>query len=256
MTDISEPKKPNYGLYSFLLILLLTLILSTIGVLYYLDHRPTSEITVNGKSSRTVKYDKVTLNFYIQERGADLVELNSNLDNNTKKTTDYLLSVGISKDKIQTNKSSFEDYIPLPNANDNYKVSVVQNQVTVKIEDLQNKLDLPNKITSEVVKYDVKRFDTNNYEITNKDQICDEIKDKAISDAKQKAEKRVASLGNGKIISTKIQDYNGCENIFPTPVYFDKSFASGVSAPQNNTPDVFAGEKEITQDLTLVASYR
>jgi hypothetical protein len=150
---MTDNKKPNYAFYSFLLVLVTAIILSTAAIFYYLDTRPTSQITVNGKAQKNVKYDKVTLNFYIQKRGTVVAELNAGLDTDTKKVTDYLESTGISKDKIQTNKSSYDDYIALPNATDpNFKVQVSESRITVKIDDLQSKLYLPTKITDEVTK--------------------------------------------------------------------------------------------------------
>jgi uncharacterized protein YggE len=260
MTETSTPKTRNFALYTFVVVLLLGITLSTAAILYYLDSRPTSQITVQGKATKTIKYDKVTLNFYIQKRGTAVPELNTDADNDTTKTTDYLKTLGIKTENIQTSKNSYEDFIPTfapTTSEQNYKVSVVEVRVTVKIPDLQNNLDLPNKITAEVVNYGVKRFDSNSYEVSNETAICEELKDQAIKDARSKAEKRISSLSNGKIVKTNLQDFNSCDNLFPRYYSLDNLKSSAPAAPiANPTPEVFTGQKEITQELTLVADYR
>jgi uncharacterized protein YggE len=231
--------------------------------LRYQDGAKSSQINVTGSAEKKVKYDKITLSFTISKTGTDTTALNKTVDELTTKTQDILTKAGIKKNNIQTNKSSYPDYSniygvePQKDGNTN-KNTVFDVRFTVKIEDLQNNLDLPNTLTKQLTDLGINRFDPYQYEIADQKSICEELKTQAITDAREKGINQIKAIGGKKIVSTQIQaGGDSCDNIFYPIPYATLGKADAISAaPISSTPEVITGEKTITQQVSVTFEYR
>ncbi len=220
---------------------------------------PSSTISVIGSSKQTVGYDSAKLTFYITKQGADISTLNKDVDDITTKAQDYLVSQSISKSDIQTAKSSYPDYNygPISSEPSNQK-TVVENRITITLNEISSKKDKPNLITQELIKLGVTRFDPYQYELKDAEAICETLKTNAIKDAKQKSEERVKAIGGKVIIKTEVNDTAPCNNQFgyPMPYFADAKISAAPSEMGSGVPEVLTGEKELKQEVTIVTTYR
>jgi uncharacterized protein YggE len=250
-------------LFSFLI--LAVLIGGSIVYFQYLRYRndtKTSKIDILGIAEKKVKYDKLTLSFVVSKSGTDLNELNKQIDEATFKVQELLTKNSIKKENIQNFKNSFPDY------NDQYnggtvdpnrvKKTVFDVRFTVKIDDLQSNLSLPNNLTKDLIAIGVNQFDPYNYEIANQRAVCDDLKTTAIQNAREKGIKQIKAIGGKEIVSTQIQaggdDCGGL--MYPIPYATMDKMASNPEQTQVNVPEVSTGEKNITQQVSVTFEYR
>ncbi|MBC7472285.1 MAG: SIMPL domain-containing protein [candidate division SR1 bacterium] len=275
MADLNpNTNEPRYNFLNFSIIvtlfsfLILAMLLGGSVVYFqylrYKSEAKTSKIEILGIAEEKVKYDKLTMAFVISKSGTDSSELNKQIDELTIKALDMLAKNAIKKENIQTVKNSYPDYSDQYKTNSNSDLGKVKKTIfdvrfTVKIDDLQNNLNLPNTLAKELTAIGVNQFDPYNYEITNQRAICDELKTDAIVDAHEKGVTQIKAIGGNEIVSTQIQaGGDSCTNfIYPIPflVQDDKMMANP-SQGQITTTEVVAGEKNITQQVTVTFEYR
>jgi uncharacterized protein YggE len=223
------------------------------------DSRPTSSVSITGSAKEKVKYDTAKLAFYITKKGEDIAKLNTEVDETSTKIKDILKSKNIPTSDIQSAKSSYPDYSFNPTTGtQSTQQTIVENRISVTIADIQTKLSLPNELTDELTKNGVTRFDPYQYEFKDSKQVCEKLKTKAIEDARTRGISQIKALGGNSIVKTQLQDGNNCDNQFggyPVPYFADKAVsATGGSVQQ--APEVFTGEKELVQDVSVMFEYR
>jgi uncharacterized protein YggE len=250
-------------LFSFLI--LAVLIGGSVVYFQYLRYRndaKTSKIEIQGLAEKKIKYDKLTMGFVISKSGTDSVELNKSVDELTVKVQDLLAKNSIKKENIQSTKNSYPDYSDQYNGGtvdpNKVKKTIFDVRFTIKIEDLQSNLSLPNKLTSELTTIGVAQFDPYNYEIANQRAICDELKTIAIKDAREKGEKQIKAIGGNEIVSTQIQagGDNCSEFLYPMPYSTMDKMGANPDQLQSSSPEVITGEKNITQQVSVTFEYR
>jgi uncharacterized protein YggE len=248
--------------YFFLaaLLVLAALIVSSVVVYYQYtrlqDGKPTSRVSITGQAETKVKYAKATLRFYLTKKGEDVQKLNTEVDDQAKKITDFILSNNIAQSSIQTTKSSYPNY-DYSTGGSTQKGVVLEQQFTVKIENLQQNLNIPNTLTQGLIPLGVDRFDAYQYEVGNVNAVCEELKTKAIADARSKAISRIQALGGSTIVRTDVVDGGNCEqNIAPIPYFADAKSAAVSSEIRTGGPDVFTGEKDLKQEIAVIYDYR
>lgn len=274
MTD-SNPntKQPKHNFLNFSIIttlvsfLILAILLGGSIVYFqylrYRDDAKTSKIEILGTAEKKVKYDKLTMGFVISKSGADSNELNKQVDELTIKAQDILAKYSIKKENIQTAKSSYPDYSDQYTANgnsdlNNPKKTIFDARFTVKIDNLQNNLSLPNTLTKELIAIGVNQFNPYNYEIANQRAICDELKTIAIVDAREKGIKQIEAIGGEEIVSTQIQaGRDNCEGLmYPMPYAAIDKISANPYQLETSTPEIVTGEKDITQQVSVTFEYR
>jgi uncharacterized protein YggE len=223
------------------------------------DSRPTSSVSVSGSAKEKVKYDTAKLTFYITKKGEDVAKLNTEVDESTTKIREILTSKNIPPSDIQDAKSSYPDYSFNPTTgNQTSQQTVVENRISITIQDVQNNLKLPNVLTEELTKNGVTRFDPYQYEFKDSKVVCERLKTTAIIDARTKGTSQIKALGGSTIVKTQLQDGNNCDNQFggyPVPYFVDKAVAvTGGNVSQ--APEVFTGQRELMQDVLVTFEYR
>lgn len=232
--------------------------------LRYRDDAKTSKIEILGTAEKKVKYDKLTMGFVISKSGTDSNELNKQVDELTIKAQDILAKNSIKKENIQTTKSSYPDYSDLYSTNGNPDGNRIKNTIfdarfTVKIDNLQNNLSLPNTLVKELTAIGINQFDPYNYEIANQRAICDELKTIAIKDAREKGIKQIEAIGGEEIVSTQIQagGDNCADFMYPIPLLAQNdNIMISSRQEQTTTPEIVTGEKNITQQVSVTFEYR
>ncbi len=223
---------------------------------------PVSVLSVQGESSKKVKYDKVTINLTISLIGKDVSVLNSEIDTKTSKIIDYLKSQNISEDQIQTNKSSYPDYemgyiYSAPDVSPKERQTRVENNFIVTFTDFGSDNTKPNKVIAEVTKLGVNRFGSFNYDFNDNKKVCSDLENMAIEDAYNKAQDRVKALGGGRIVKKTTNLLSGCGGVNNYPMMYATKADVAASGPsQEIPPSVLGGEQEITSTIELTVEYK
>lgn len=245
---------------SVISILILTVGVSA-GVWWLWDRSlPVSVLTVQGESSKKIKYDKVSINLTISIVGNDVSSLNSEIDTKTNKVINYLKSQNIAEDQIQTNKSSFPDY-ELNNFSEELdnkmpRQTRFESNFTITFIDFGQDKAKPNKVIAEVTKLGVNRFGGFNYDFNDNKKVCSDLENSAIEDGLKKAEDRVKFLGGSRITKKSVDLFSGClDNQYST-----LPFATPGSQSENvqgiTPPPALGGEQEISRTVQLIIEYK
>jgi uncharacterized protein YggE len=245
---------PKYFTALLSLFLLFVVALSTVGAYYvYENTRPTSTISVTDILKQKVKADQATVQLFISQSGTDIKKMNTENDAVTVKVTDYLIQNGVAKNKIKTNKNSFEDYDmsgTVDPANPKKRMRV-ENIIDVEFVNLDNN---PNAILDKTLEFGVTNYGQFNYKTKDLKAICDQMEIDVEKSAKVKADQKIKNLG-GTVVKTQYgQTYTtGCDNSFGgmAPMYDAKSAAMGGAIP-----NIMTGEQEVSATANLNVEYR
>ena len=244
---------PKYFIILLSLFLLFIVALTTAGAYFvYENVRPTSTISVTDILKLRVKPDQATVQLFVSQAGTDIKKMNQQNDVITIKVTDYLMKNGVSKDKIKTNKNSYEEYseIAIDSTKPSPKLTRVENIIDVEFVNLDNN---PNAILDETLSLGVTRYGQFNYKTKDLKVICDQLEADVEKSVKVKADQKIKTL-SGTIVKTQYsQTYTtGCDNsLGATPMYDSKSASVG-----GVIPNVMTGEQEISATANLTVEYR
>lgn len=278
----------------FILIISIGLVGGTVYLFKtYENSLPTSTITVTGTSEQKVMFDKATTTLYITQRGTDVNQLNGLVDKATIEVLNYLESQGVANDDIQSNKNSYPDYsmpeplVPQLTAESNQTQAspksdraavtistppsnpatsmpvrtqarnmIVEASIKVVFDDISSDPSEPNQILNEVTRLGVTRYDNLMYEIQNKDTICEDLKNEAISDAIKKGRDTASALGGKKIIRYEVNQIQGCDNGYLWPMLARSSEAVVDSTSVPTVPPIQPGQETVKGSVNLTLMFR
>jgi uncharacterized protein YggE len=246
---------PKYFIVLLSFFLLFIIALTTAGTyLIYENTRPTSNISVTDVIKQKVKPDQANVQLFISQAGTDIKKMNAENDAITIKVTDYLMQSGIAKNKIKTNKNSYEEYdmSGITDPANPKKLTRVESIVDVEFVNFDNN---PNVILDETLALGVNRYGQFNYKTTDLKAICDQMEIDVEKNLKIKADQKIKNLG-GNVVKTQYgQTYTtGCDNSLGgmAPMYDAKT----TSIDGGMIPNVMTGEQEVSATANLNVEYR
>ena len=244
---------PKYFIILLSLFLLFVVALTSVGAYFVYDNaRPTSTISVTDILKFKVKPDQATVQLFVSQAGTDIKKMNQQNDVITVKVTDYLIKNGVTKDKIMTNKNSYEEYseIAIDSTKPSPKLTRVENIIDVVFVNLDNN---PNAILDETLSLGVTRYGQFNYKTKDLKVICDQLEADVEKSVKVKADQKIKNLGGNAVKTQYGQTYTaGCENsLGSVPIYDAKSASIG-----GVIPNVMTGEQEVSATANLNIEYR
>lgn len=202
-------------------------------------------ITFNGEGKVFTKPDIAFIDFSVVTQGDQVKDVQ---DANTKKMNkviDFLQSYGIEdKDIKTTNYSLYPQY-----TYENDKVPQIMGyQITQTLNVKVRNLDKVGDILEKVVGMGINQVNSLYFGVENDEQVKEQARALAISDAKDKAEKLSEQLGMtlGKLIG-----FSENSSGYPIPMYDYKGYGVG-----GGTPEVQTGENEIIMNVTLIYEIR
>lgn len=216
----------------------------------------TNTITVQGEGDVSAVPDTAEFTVTVQEDAKDVKTAQDTATKNSNDIINYLKQQGIADKDIQTADYSISpnyDYTqtvcplngicpPGKQVLNGYSVSQT---ITVKVHDTSKAGDILSGVGSKGAT-DVSGL---NFTIDNPDDLKAQARDKAIAQAKSKANVLAKSLGVSLI---RIVNFSENTNGSPYPVMFaakaDSIAAGAVAAP---SPEIPTGENKITSDVLL-----
>jgi len=231
-----------------LIVLGLFLLVSTNHVLNTAATANTVSFTGEGKV--VAKPDIAIVNLSIVTEGATSKIAQDANSQKSNALTDFLKQNGIEDKDIRTSSYNITPTYTYPQFNvpriSGYSVNQT---VEVKIRNLDN----VNKILDGVVSAGVNQVNGLQFTIDDMEKLKNEAREKAVNDAKNKAEQLENQIGVdlGKIVNFQ-------ENIggFPTPIYYSMDKIEIGGRGGGGGPSVPAGENEIIVNISITYQIR
>ena len=110
-----------------------------------------------------------------------------------------------------------------------------------------------NDVIAEVTALGAERLAPTNFEVGNKEGVCESLTNQAIEDARSKAEKRLGALGGEVIVRTEVTESGGCGQSGYFQTFALEEDSAGRSEP---APDILSGSEELTARIAMKVEYR
>ena len=266
--EVSARVQPphTYPVLSFIVGLMAISILIAAGVFAYTtylrfeEERVTSSFTVQGEASQTVAAREASFSFSVVRQGEDVPALNEEVDTVTNDIRTYLNDLGLTGNDIQINKQTYEDFSRVPfdveppasEGEELLRPQVVATTFNVTVDDLDT-LNL-NEIIREVTTRGASQVTPATFTAGNSEEVCRVLVDRAIEDARERAESRLQALGGEAIVRTEVQETGGCGESFYGTYFAETDAAVGSEAAP--APDILSGSEELRARVNLQVEYR
>ncbi|MEI6478825.1 MAG: SIMPL domain-containing protein [bacterium] len=215
------------------------------------DEIPSNTITVSGTGDVFASPDIASFSFSVMENGNTVADAQKLATDKNNKAIEFLKSKGIDEKDIQTTDYSVNpryDYKPCTvqvcPSNSLPVGYTVSQTTTVKVRDLSKAGDL----LSGVGQIGASNLSGLTFKVDDDQAVKEQAREKAIVDAKSKAEKLAKALGVGLGKVTTYYEDNGS-----TPVYYSaKADSVGLAgAAPVASPQVEPGQNKITVNVNI-----
>jgi len=219
-----------------------------------------NSITVTGTGDAVAVPDIATFTFGVTQEAPDVATAQKNATTKINAAVDFLKQNGVADKDVKTtsyNITPVYDYangvcnttrcLPSTNKLRGYEVSQM---IEVKVR----KTDDAGKLLAGIGGQGVTNVSGLNFSVDKPDDIQAQARQKAIDDAKTKAQTLASQLG---VHLVRISSFNESGN---TPIYFSKAYATGGAvmdqAMANPAPAVPSGEQKVTSNVTITYEIR
>jgi hypothetical protein len=245
--------------------LALFLLVSTASALLELKYvgagiSPTNTISISGQGEVFAIPDTATFSFTVSETGKDVASAQTKATAKTNDTIDYLKEQGIKEIDIKTTDYSVNPQYEWSNqicTSNGYcppgRQTIIGYEVSqtilVKIHDT----DQAGTLLSGVGSRGVSNVSGLNFTVDDEDALKAEARDKAIKQAKEKAEVLAKSLGVSivRVVSFNENNYGG-----PVPMYAKMETMAADAGGMGAAPQIPTGQNKITSDVSVTYEIR
>ncbi len=208
------------------------------------DIMPTNTISVSGKGEVFVKPDIAKISVSVEKEAVSVLEAQNQATEAINKITAFLKESGIEdKDIKTTNYNIYPQYDYLEKTGRVFRGYIVGQTLEVKIR----KIDEAGKILAGVTQAGANQVGGISFAIDDEEAAKRDARQKAIADAKTKAEQLAKDLGV-KIVRLVNFSESG-EIPYPYPIY--KTEALGVGGGPEISPEIPSGENTVTVNVSL-----
>jgi uncharacterized protein YggE len=225
----------------------------------------TNTINVSGHGESFSVPDIATFSFSIVSDKTTVAEAQKDATAKINAVTDYLTGAGIDKKDIQTSDYSINPQYtyqqsacpvsnngmtyPCQTGNQVLKGYEVRQTTTVKVRSTDKAGDMLAGVGAK----GATEVSGLNFTFDNPNQGTQEARDKAIADAKTKAEALAKSLGVSLVRVVSFTE-NGGGN--PTPMYYKTSGVAAMDQAAPASPAISVGQNKTTEDVTVTYEIR
>jgi uncharacterized protein YggE len=223
----------------------------------------TNTITVSGHGEAFGVPDIATFSFSVVSSKATVADAQTDATAKINAITTYLTGAGVDKKDIQTSDYSvYPQYeynqvvcpsapvggsaIYCPPSRQTLKGYEVRQTTTVKVRDTAKAGDLLSGVGGK----GATEVSGLNFTFDNPDQVQQEARNKAITNAKTKADVLAKSLG---VSLVRVVSYNENGGGYPVPMYAkDVAYGLGAGvANQSSAPEISTGQNKVTSDVNV-----
>lgn len=210
------------------------------------------QITALGQGRVTYVPDTATVNLGVQiDKVAAPEEALNQLNSRMDKVKAAIKALGVADEDVVT-----KNYSLTPQYDYKDNVSTIggynaNQQLAIKVKDLENNKDMLNKIVAGATKAGANQVLGVNFEASNLDEIKQQARVKAISDAKTKAVALAAAAG------VQLKDITGWyENFLKGGYYGDIGMGAGGYGGGGGMPQVTVGDNEVLVEIGVTYNIR
>lgn len=244
---ITQKKSVVALLFSTLLLLSLFLLVETIKITKEIRFigsgiPATNTIVVQGEGKVSVVPNIAILSFTVEDTQNTVAQAQTNTATISNRAVNYLKKQGVAEKDIQTaSYNTFPKYRYEQQSGkqilEGYRASQT---ITVKVRNLES----VGKILVGLGEIGAQNINGPSFEVDNPQKVQSEARDKAIADAKQKAQALAKSLGIRLVRVVSFSENNGGMPIFAR--------AFDVATPEGKViPDIPVGQNDITSRVTI-----
>jgi len=226
-------------------------------------------ISVSGHGEALAVPDIATFTFSVVSDKTTVALAQADATAKINQATDYLTAAGVDKKDIQTSDYSVYpqyDYqnavcpqaasamgggsvstVYCPPGKQVLKGYEVRQTTTVKVRDTSKAGDLLAGVGGK----GATEVSSLNFTFDNPDAVQSDARNKAIADAKQKADVLARQLG---VSLVRVVSFNESGN--PSPVYYAKSMAMGATDSAAPSPNISVGQNKVTDDVSVTYEIR
>ncbi len=226
----------------------------------------TNTINVSGHGEALAVPDIATFTFSITSQKLTVALAQDDVTKKINEITQYLKSAGVDEKDIQTSDYSvYPQYeysqsvcpaasggtiIYCPPGKQNLKGYEVRQTTTVKVRDTAKAGDLLTGVGGK----GATEVSGLNFTFDKPDQVQTQARDKAILNAKTKAEDLARALG---VSLVRVVSYSENGN-YPTPMYYAKDMAVGMGgvAETRSSPEISVGQNKVSSDVNITYEIR
>ncbi len=230
----------------------------------------TNTITVSGHGEAVAVPDIATFSFSVVSQKATVAAAQEEATTKINAVTDYLTASGVDKKDIQTSdysvnpqyeysqsvcpaSSSSSVAVYCPPGKQVLKGYEVRQTTSIKVRDTAK----AGELLSGVGDKGASEVSGLNFTFDKPEGVQDEARDKAIANAKTKADVLAKSLG---VDLVRVVSYNENGGGYPTPMYYAKDAAMGSGGSANETravaPQISTGQNKVTSDVSVTYEIR
>lgn len=215
-------------------------------------------ITVSGHGESVGVPDIATFTFSVVSDKATVADAQADATTKANATTDYLTTQGVSKDDIQTSNYSIQPQYTYssgvctngfcPPSNQVLKGYEVRQTTTVKVRDTSK----AGTLLAGVGGTGATEVSSLNFTFDDPSAVQTQARDKAIADAKQKADVLAKQLGVSLVRVTAFNENAG--GTVPQPMVY--SMATGGTSKAAVAPTISIGQNKVTDDVSVTYEIR
>ena len=224
---------------------------------------PANTITISGYGEAVAIPDIATFTFSVVSERPTVAAAQEDATTNANAITSYLEEAGVAERDIQTTGYSVYpqyDWVQqscvagqyCPPGEQRLRGYEVRQTTTIKIRDLAAAGDLLTGVGSR----GATEVSGLNFTFDNPDAVEAEARDKAIADAKQKAEALADSLG---VKLVRVVSFNESGGGYPIP-YYARDMAYGMGGAESavaiKAPEISTGENKVTSNVSVTYEIR
>ncbi len=208
----------------------------------------TNTVSFSGEGKVLSKPDVAVIDLAIVTEAATSKEAQDNNSKKSKTVTDFLKGQGIEEKDIKTTSYNIYPqyyYPPYPASPEASRPRITGYQVNQTIQVKVRDLTKSDVILDGIVTAGANQI--NNFQLTidEPEKLRDEAREKAIKDAKEKADKLRSQLG---VRLGRIVNFSENTGGYPIPIYYERAAAGGIGG---GGPSIPTGENEISVSVTI-----
>lgn len=217
-------------------------------------------ITVSGHGESLGVPDIATFSFSVVSTKADVAAAQTDATTKANATTDYLKAAGIAEKDIQTTNYSVQpqyDYVQkpcqangiCPSGTQVLRGYEVRQTTTVKVRDTSKAGDILAGVGSK----GATEVSGLNFTFDDPTAAQTQARDKAIADAKQKADALAKQLG---VSLVRVTSFNESTGGYPTPMVYNMASGMGAKDSASVSPRISTGENTTSSDVSVTYEIR
>jgi uncharacterized protein YggE len=201
------------------------------------------KVTVTGEASVEAEPDEYMFSPYFEVSGTDKDAVKARLTKQTNDAIEGLKKLGVEEKDMKLDLSSFDYWLPSDVKNTpltaSLQIKVRDKDLAQQVQNLLFELDIKGRLTPSVA-----------FSEDKKKALDAEVVEKALQDAKMKAESQVATVG-GKL--GKVLQFSKSDSVFPIAYGTDMAVESrSGSAGRESAPDLLPGQNTYTQAVVVI----